>query len=68
MYCYDNKITDELIAEIMRNKKVCKYIDMPIQHISDNVLSAMRRGSDSDLIIKRIQALKNNINDGAELT
>lgn len=63
MYCYDNKITDELIAEIMRNKKVCKYIDMPIQHISDNVLSAMRRGSDSDLIIERIRALRSNIDD-----
>ena len=63
MYCYDNKITDELITEIKRNKKVCKYIDMPIQHISDVVLSSMRRGSNSTLIIERIRALRSNIDD-----
>lgn len=63
MYCYDNKITDELIHEIKINEKVCKYIDMPIQHISDKVLSDMRRGSNSALILKKLKALRENIDD-----
>lgn len=63
MYCYDNKITDELIHEIKINEKVCKYIDMPIQHISDKVLSDMRRGSNSALILKKLKVLRENIDD-----
>ncbi|MGN1096004.1 MAG: MiaB/RimO family radical SAM methylthiotransferase, partial [Eubacteriales bacterium] len=38
LYCYPDKITDELIAEIRDNDRVVKYIDLPIQHISDAVL------------------------------
>ncbi len=45
MYVYDNGITDELIDVIANEPKVCKYIDIPIQHISDNVLRRMKRQS-----------------------
>ncbi len=46
LYCYPEEITDELIDEIANNKKVCKYIDIPIQHASDNILKTMgRRGT-----------------------
>lgn len=46
LYCYVEEITDELIDEISTNKKVCKYLDMPIQHISDTILTSMgRRGT-----------------------
>lgn len=43
LYCYPDRITDGLIDVIANNPKVCKYIDMPIQHISNDVLKAMNR-------------------------
>ncbi len=42
-YCYPNLITDELLEEISSNKKVCKYLDIPMQHASDNILKNMNR-------------------------
>lgn len=56
LYCYPDEIDDGLIDEIATNDKVCKYIDIPIQHISDKILKKMsRRGNSSEieeLIIK----------------
>jgi len=43
MYCYPEEIDDELIEVFKREKKLCHYIDMPIQHSSDNVLKRMGR-------------------------
>ena len=59
LYCYPDKITDELIAEIRDNDRVVKYIDLPIQHISDKVLKSMNRHGDSAMIrdtIARVRA------------
>ena len=42
-YCYPNLITDELLDEIVNNKKVCKYLDIPMQHASNSVLKSMNR-------------------------
>ena len=61
MYVYDNSITDELIETIANEDKICKYIDMPIQHISDNVLHRMRRQSTGDSIKAVISKLRANI-------
>ena len=48
--CYPENITEELINEIKNKPKVCKYIDMPIQHASDNILKRMgRRSSNKEL-------------------
>lgn len=63
MYVYDNGITDELIDAIANEPKICKYIDMPIQHISDNVLRMMRRRSDSESIKAVIRKLRERIPD-----
>ncbi len=43
LYCYPDKITDELIAAINRNDKVLPYLDVPVQHISTPILKAMNR-------------------------
>lgn len=48
LYCYPEEIDDALINEIANNDKVCKYIDIPIQHASDNVLKRMARRTTSD--------------------
>jgi ribosomal protein S12 methylthiotransferase len=63
MYVYDNGITDELIEAIANEPKICKYIDMPIQHVSDNVLSLMRRQSTGDSIRAVIKKLRDKIPD-----
>ena len=63
MYVYDNGITDDLIDVIAKEPKICKYIDMPIQHISDNVLHLMRRQSTGDSIKSVITKLRERIPD-----
>jgi ribosomal protein S12 methylthiotransferase len=44
LYCYPSYVTDRLIAEVARNPKVVKYVDMPVQHTKERMLRAMRRG------------------------
>ena len=63
MYVYDNSITDELIETIASEDKICKYIDMPIQHISDNVLHRMRRQSTGGSIKAVISKLRDRVPD-----
>ena len=47
MYAFPSGFPDDLLEEIAVNPKVCKYLDMPVQHVSDRVLASMRRGIDS---------------------
>jgi len=63
LYCYPEEITDELIEVIRSQKKICNYIDMPIQHASNSILKRMgRRTSEADIraIVKK---LRDNIPD-----
>ena len=61
MYVYDNSITDELIETIASEAKICKYVDIPIQHISDHVLHLMRRQSTGASIRATIERLRERI-------
>ena len=61
LYCYPDKITDELIAEMRDNDRVVKYIDLPIQHISDGVLKRMNRHGDGAMIRETVKKLRENI-------
>ena len=61
LYCYPDKITDELVAEIRDNPRIVKYIDIPIQHIDDNVLSRMNRHGGSAIIKDAIARLRREI-------
>ena len=63
MYCYEDKITDELIEVIASEERIANYIDIPLQHISDNVLKGMRRRSTSVSIRKTIERLRKAIPD-----
>lgn len=63
MYCYEDRITDELIEVMAREDKVCNYLDIPIQHSSDNVLKAMKRRSTNDSILNTIVRLRKAIPD-----
>lgn len=63
LYCYPEDITHELIDEIASNDKVCNYIDIPLQHISDDILKLMgRKGRKAD-IIKLIDELREKIRE-----
>ncbi len=59
MYCYPELVTDELIGEIASNPKVVKYIDIPLQHIDDDILKKMNRKSTERSINDVIAKLKN---------
>ena len=61
LYCYPDKMTDELIAEIRDNDRVVKYIDIPLQHIADPVLKRMNRRGRGDTIRSVIAKLRNEI-------
>ena len=61
LYCYPDKITDELIEEIKTNDRILKYIDLPIQHIDADVLKKMRRHGGPDIIKSAIKRLRENI-------
>ncbi len=63
LYCYPEEITDEIIEAIKTEKKVCHYIDMPIQHSSDNVLKKMGRRTDRAEIVNKITKLRKEIPD-----
>ncbi len=61
LYCYPDKITDELVREMRDNPRLVKYIDLPIQHISDPVLRRMNRHGTSDDIKDAIRRLRENV-------
>lgn len=61
LYMYLYEVTDELIEEIKNNDKVCKYFDIPIQHISDDILKAMNRHDTNKIIFDTIKKIKENI-------
>ncbi len=63
LYCYPEEITDELIETIKAQPKICHYIDMPIQHASDNILKRMGRWTNKEALISVINRLRNAIPD-----
>lgn len=63
MYCYPEAIYKELIDEIASNDKICKYLDLPIQHISNNILKKMGRKTSKEEMIEKINTLRINIKD-----
>lgn len=63
LYCYPEEITEELIEEMATNPKVCHYIDMPIQHISNHILGRMGRRTSQQDIYEIIARLRQRIPD-----
>jgi ribosomal protein S12 methylthiotransferase len=61
LYNYPRYVTDELLHTIAREEKVCSYIDMPLQHISDRMLRAMRRERDGAAVRRLIQRMRERI-------
>ncbi len=61
MYTYPDRISDELIDLMAERENICPYIDVPIQHISDKILSKMRRGSRREKIERLIDRLRTKV-------
>ncbi|MCL2108305.1 MAG: 30S ribosomal protein S12 methylthiotransferase RimO [Oscillospiraceae bacterium] len=61
LYCYPDKITDELINIIKSEPKILKYIDLPIQHCNSEILHSMNRTGDEKSLRELIQKLRSNI-------
>ncbi|MEI8124258.1 MAG: 30S ribosomal protein S12 methylthiotransferase RimO [Parachlamydiaceae bacterium] len=63
LYLYPDEITDDLIALIKSDKRICRYLDMPIQHINKDILKSMHRATSREDIISTISKLRKEIPD-----
>lgn len=63
LYLYPDEITDELIALMKSDSRICPYLDMPIQHINNRILKAMRRMTSREDIIGTLSKLRQEIPD-----
>ncbi len=63
MYCYPEEIYEELIDSMIRNDKVCHYLDIPIQHASDEMLKRMGRRTDNADLVRIVTHLRERIPD-----
>ena len=63
LYCYPEEINDELIEAIKNEPKVCHYLDMPIQHASDNILKRMGRRTSKQELTDIVAKLRSEIPD-----
>lgn len=63
LYCYPEEIDDDLIAVMKEESKICKYLDIPIQHASDRILRKMGRRTDKAALIHIIKKLRKEMPD-----
>lgn len=63
LYCYPEEITEELITVIKEEKKICNYLDIPIQHCSDDILKKMGRRTNENSLRAMIGKLREEIPD-----
>ncbi len=61
LYAYPNKVTQKLLDTIAEHAALVKYIDMPLQHASANVLKRMKRGASGDIFLKLIERIRRTI-------
>ena len=59
-YAYPEKVSDELLSYIAKNEKMCKYLDIPLQHIDNDILKSMRRKLDEKDTRELIEKIKSN--------
>lgn len=63
LYCYPDRVTDELIGVMAANKKILHYMDLPIQHASGKILKAMNRSGDAESLSALIEKLRTAMPD-----
>lgn len=63
MYCYPEEITEELLNTMKKEKKICYYLDIPIQHCSDDILRRMGRKTNRSELTEKIQKIRTILPD-----
>jgi ribosomal protein S12 methylthiotransferase len=58
LYAYPNRITGRLLDTIARHDNICKYLDVPLQHASPDVLKRMKRGAGADIFLKTVEKVR----------
>jgi ribosomal protein S12 methylthiotransferase len=66
LYAYPNRVTQKLLDTLAQHPRLAKYMDMPLQHASRNVLARMKRGSHGDAFLKLLERIRGTI-DGVSL-
>ncbi len=61
LYCYPNRITPKLLETIAAHPRLVKYLDIPLQHASRNVLARMKRGSNGSAFLKMLEKIRKTI-------
>ena len=61
LYCYPDRLTDELLDTIREEEKIVKYIDLPLQHCSGRVLRTMNRRGDKESLLKLVEHIREKI-------
>jgi ribosomal protein S12 methylthiotransferase len=61
LYAYPNRVTQKMLETIAAHPRLAKYIDMPLQHVSRNVLAHMKRGSHGDAFLKLLDRMRSTI-------
>jgi ribosomal protein S12 methylthiotransferase len=58
LYAYPNRITGKLLETIAKHGNICKYLDVPLQHASPDVLKRMKRGAGADIFLKTVEKVR----------
>jgi ribosomal protein S12 methylthiotransferase len=58
LYAYPNRITGKLLETIAKHNNICKYLDLPLQHASPDVLKRMKRGAGADIFLKTLSKVR----------
>lgn len=58
LYAYPNRITGKLLETIAKHDNICKYLDVPLQHASPDVLKRMKRGAGADIFLKTVEKVR----------
>ena len=61
LYAYPNRVTQKLLDTLAAHPRLAKYMDMPLQHASRNVLARMKRGSHGDAFLKLLERIRATI-------
>ena len=63
LYAYPNKVTTRLLEAIASHRKICSYMDVPLQHAAPNVLKRMKRGASADIFLRSIEKMRRIVPD-----
>jgi ribosomal protein S12 methylthiotransferase len=61
LYCYPSQVDDELLRAMREEEKVCRYLDMPLQHVNARILKSMKRGGATESLKRLLQHVREEV-------